>query len=152
VLAGISTRYDLLRNDAGSVTLRYALIGSPSTDRPTPWSARIDVDHQVLSDGTDALLACAIVNVGRVEPLSGLPLIDGADAGDGLLDVAVAVPVMKRGRPATVEVRRARGRAVSVATEQTPFVDDGVAGTFTRKRTWWMERGAWAAYRADGSG
>jgi len=30
--------------------------------------------------------------------------------------------------------------------EDVPFTDDGVAGTLGRKRTWWMERGAWAVY------
>jgi hypothetical protein len=27
-----------------------------------------------------------------------------------------------------------------------PFLDDGVEGNLTRKRSWWMERSAWAVY------
>ena len=30
--------------------------------------------------------------------------------------------------------------------EELHLVDDGVAGVLTRKRAWWMERAAWAAY------
>ena len=38
-------------------------------------------------------------------------------------------------------MRRARGRAVAVTPrdDELPFLDDGVAGTLTRKRSWWME-------------
>jgi hypothetical protein len=47
-----------------------------------------------------------------------------------------------------VEVRRARGRAVSVLPRdgELQFLDDGVAGVLTRKRSWWIEPGAWAVY------
>ena len=80
-----------------------------------------------------------------------MPLLPGADPADGVLDVAVAVPVRIRrfGRTRVqVEVRRARGRAVSVQTaDEVPFVDDGVSGTLTRKRNWRVERGAWAVLR-----
>jgi hypothetical protein len=47
-------------------------------------------------------------------------------------------------------VRRARGRAVAVTPQETevPFLDDGVGGTLTRKRSWWIEPGAWAVYES----
>jgi hypothetical protein len=154
VLGGVYRRLDLLRNDAGSVTLRAALLGGTSPDgRAVPWAARVDVDDTVLSDGTEALLACGIANAGGLDALPGLTLVVDADAADGVLEVGVAVPT-RRGE---VEVRRARGRAVAITPvmegvgemggeAEIPFADDGVAGTLTRKRTWWMEHAAWAAY------
>jgi hypothetical protein len=77
--------------------------------------------------------------------MAGLPLVVTADPADGVLDVGVALPDGRR-----IEVRRARGRAVSVAlrSREVPYTDDGVDGTLSRKRTWWMERGAWAVYTA----
>ncbi|BCJ39092.1 hypothetical protein Athai_65950 [Actinocatenispora thailandica] len=156
VLAGRTARFDLLRTDAGSVTLHGALLGgADESGRPVSWRAVVNVDDAVLSDGTDPVLLCTVVNApgsGYAE-VDGLPLVTAADPADGSVDVAVAVLryVGRRwlgNRRARVEVRRARGRAVAVTpTEDVPFVDDAVTGTLTRKRTWWMERGAWAVYR-----
>jgi len=156
VLAGRTARYDLLRTDGGSVTLHGALLGGADPDgRPVPWRGAVHVDDAVLSDGTDPLLLAAVVNApgsGYAE-VDGLPLVTAADPADGAVDVAVAVVryVGKRwlgNRRARVEVRRARGRAVAITpTEDVPYVDDAATGTLTRKRTWWMERGAWAVYR-----
>jgi hypothetical protein len=72
-----------------------------------------------------------------------------ADPADGSLDVGIALP-----RGPELEVRRASGRAVSIAlvSAEVPFTDDTVDGTLTRKRTWWMERAAWAAYTPHPSG
>ncbi|HEY0359697.1 MAG TPA: diacylglycerol kinase family protein [Mycobacteriales bacterium] len=150
VLGGAARRLDLLRNDAGSVTLKAALLGGVDPDgRGVPWAARIDVDDTVLSDGTEALLACGIANTGSLDAVPGLTLVVEAGPTDGLIDVGVAVPVAGRRRP-EIQVRRARGRAVAVTPtvdeQEVPFADDGIAGTLTRKRTWWMEHGAWAAY------
>jgi hypothetical protein len=147
VLGGVYRRLDLLRNDGGSVTLRAALLGGTDPGgRAVPWAARVDVDDTELSDGTEALLACGIGNAGRLDLVPGLTLVPDSDATDGVLEVGVAVPV-GGGR---VEVRRARGRAVAVTPvvegAEVPFADDGVEGTLTRKRTWWMEHHAWAAY------
>jgi hypothetical protein len=152
VLGGVYRRLDLLRNDAGSVTLRSALLGGvDDRRRAVPWAARIDVDDTVLSDGTEALLACGIANAGSLDALPGLTLVETADPADGVLHVGVAVPVGRRKRE--IEVRRARGRAVAITPVvegvEVPFLDDGVRGTLTRKRTWWMEHGAWAAYCAE---
>jgi hypothetical protein len=150
VLGGVYRRLDLLRNDAGSVTLRSALLGGTAPDgRAVPWAARVDVDDTLLSDGTEALLACGVANVGGLDAVPGLTLVVDADGTDGLLEVGVAVPT-RRGE---VEVRRARGRAVAITPVvegvEVPFTDDGVAGTLTRKRTWWMEHEAWAAYSGE---
>lgn len=159
VLGGASRRLDLLRNDGGSVTLRSALLGGVDAEgRAVPWAARIDVDDTPLSDGAEALLACGVANAGGLDAVPGLTLVIDADPVDGVLEVGVAVPDPRRRRPGIdlgrkrprIEVRRARGRAVSVSPVVTdievPLVDDGVTGTLTRKRTWWMEHKAWAAY------
>jgi hypothetical protein len=149
VLGGAYRRVDLLRNDAGSVTLRTALLGGvDDRGRAVPWAARVDVDDTLLSDGTEALLACGIANTGPLDAVPGLTLVAAADPADGVLEVGIAVPVGRRKQE--IEVRRARGRAVAITPVvegvEVPLVDDGVAGTVTRKRTWWMEHSAWAVY------
>lgn len=152
VLDGPVKRLDLLRNDAGSVTLDGALIGGRADNKLLPWRGRVEVDDAVLSDGDDPVLACAVGNAAGYADLDGLPMLTGADPTSGQIEVAIAVPVVSRtlfGRAKPrIEVRRARGRAVAVLPkdEEIPFVDDGVAGTLTRKRSWWIEPGAWAVY------
>jgi hypothetical protein len=152
VLGGTVRRLDLLRNDGGSVTLHGTLLGGADEGgQAVPFTARVEVDDSVLTDGTEPLLATAVANADGYTTVDGLPLATRVDASDGVLDVAVALPVTARrllGRSETrIEVRRARGRAVAVHPgEEVPFLDDGVAGTLGRKRTWWMERGAWAVF------
>lgn len=153
VLDGTARRLDLLRNDAGSVTLDGALLGAADdTGRPLHWRGRVEVDDAVLSDGEDPILACAIGNAGGYASLDGLPLLTTPDPTDGVVEVAVAVPVVTRkafGRKRIrFEVRRARGRAVAVVPrdEKVPFLDDGVEGELSRKRSWWTEAGAWAVW------
>jgi hypothetical protein len=152
VLGGQVRRLDLLRNDGGSVTLHGALLGgADDSGRAIPYAAQINVDDTVLTDGTESLLATAVANADGYASVDDLPLLTRADAADGVLDVAVALPVTTRRwygkREVRVEVRRARGRAVAVhPAADVPFVDDGVAGTLGRKRTWWMERAAWAVF------
>lgn len=151
--AGRERRLDLLRHDGGSVTLGGVLLRGPgSTDgSPTGWRGRVEVDDAVLSDGHETVLACAIRNAGPSD-VDGVPLVVDGDPVDGLVEVAVAVPVLRRRllREATarVEVRRARGRAASVIPRavELAYTDDGVATTLDRKRSWWTERGAWATY------
>lgn len=152
VLNGRIRRLDLLRTDSGSVTLDGALIGGADPDgRAVGWPGRVEVDDAVLSDGSDQLLACVVANGTGCAAVDGLPLTPAASPDDGVLDVAVAVPVpgrtlLGRGR-VRVEVRRARGRAASVTPhDSVPLLDDGVAGSLDRKRSWWIERGAWAVY------
>jgi hypothetical protein len=153
VLSGRVRRLDLLRNDAGSVTVDGALVGGADDDgRAVPWRGRVEVDDTVLSDGSDPILACAIGNGGGYAEFDGLRLLADGDPTDGRVEVAVAVPrVVKqrfRGTKLQVEVRRARGRAVSVLPRdgEIQFLDDGVGGSMNRKRSWWTEPGAWAVY------
>jgi hypothetical protein len=163
VLGGRSRRVDLLRNDGGSVTLHGALLGGADDQgRPVAWRARIDVDDALLSDGHEPLLACVIANADGYAIVGGLPLVTRADPADGLVDVGVA---LAPGPDGQIEVRRARGRAVALTTgaqsssdgplsaapaddsDGIQFTDDGVDGVLTRKRTWWVERAAWAVYQ-----
>ncbi|MFY1635216.1 hypothetical protein ACN27F_18395 [Solwaraspora sp. WMMB335] len=153
VLHGRSRRLDLLRTDSGSVTLDGALLGgADEDDRPLPWRGRVEVDDAVLSAGDDPLLACVVTNADGYAQLAEVELVAGADPADGALEVAVAVPVVTRsrwrGERVRIEVRRARGRAAAVTPRdgEVPFLDDGVAGTLPRKRSWWVEPGAWAVY------
>ncbi|WP_416901713.1 hypothetical protein [Micromonospora echinospora] len=155
VLDGPVRRLDLLRNDGGSVTLDGALLGaSDESGRPLYWRGRVEVDDAILTSGDDPLLACAIGNAGGYARLDGLPLLTDPDPTDGVVEVAVAVPVVARTRlgrkRVRFEVRRARGRAVAVVPrdERVPYLDDGVEGELNRKRSWWIEPGAWAVYTA----
>ncbi|MEU7865741.1 diacylglycerol kinase family protein [Dactylosporangium sp. NPDC049140] len=152
VLGGNVRRLDLLRNDGGSVTLDGALLGGVNADGAAgTYLARVEVDDAVLADGTEPVLMSVVANASRYATVDGLPLIAAPVMDDGVLDVAVAVPVASRGlfrRPRVeIQVRRAHGRAVAISPRaEVPFVDDGVEGTLTRKRSWWMERGAWGVY------
>ena len=151
VLADRVRRLDLLRQDGSSaVTLDGALLGgSDRTGRAVTWRARVEVDDALLSDGGEPLLAGLVANAGGYLRPDGLPLVTAADPADGLVDAAVAVPVRSRWRRRVrVEVRRARGRAVTIrpAGDGVACLDDGVAGELTRQRSWWVEPGAWAVY------
>lgn len=150
-LHGQARRWDLLRTEGGSVTLHGVLLGGLDGSTPAPLRARIEVDDTVLSDGSEVILAAAVANAGSSD-VDGLPLVQGATSDDGLVEVAVAVPILRRRllrtADARVEVRRARGRAMSVTPRDDAIrcVDDGVVGPITRKRSWWTEPGAWATY------
>jgi hypothetical protein len=146
VLHGTPARLDLLRTDAGSATLDGAFIGGAA-----PWSARIEVDSVVLAEPHESIAACVVGNGRHYAVVDGLPFVPDADPADGVLDVAVAVPVRSGRfgrRRVEVQVRRARGRAVAVIPgDPVPLQDDEVGGTLERKRSWWIERGAWAVLR-----
>lgn len=156
VLDGAVRRVDLLRTDGGSVTVHGALLGGvDASGRAAAWRGRVELDDTVLADGSEPVLACAVANANGYAHLDELPLAPTADPSNGTVTVAVAVPVRAGSRfslrRATgelhIEVRRASGRAVSVTpSTDLPYVDDGVAGTLTRKRAWWVEPGAWAVY------
>lgn len=155
VLGGTVRRLDLLRTDAGSVTLHGALLGGvDAAGNATRWYGRVELDDHVLADGREPVFACAVANADGYARLDDLLLAPHADASSGTVTVAVAVPVVVAPRRLTgrrpqvrIEVRRATGRAVSVMPgADLPFADDGVAGTLTRKRAWWVEPGAWAAF------
>ncbi|RKR89094.1 hypothetical protein BDK92_3431 [Micromonospora pisi] len=153
LLDGPVRRLDLLRNDGGSVTLDGVLLAHADDDgRTVPWRGRVEVDDTVLTSGDDPVLACAVGNGRGYAQLATLPLLAEADLGSGVVEVAVAVPVLAGPRwgrkKVRIEVRRARGRAVSVVPRDgdLPYVDDGVSGKLGRKRSWWIEPGAWAVY------
>jgi hypothetical protein len=147
VLDGNVRRFDLLRNDGSSLTLDGALLGGADDEgRAVPFKAHVNVDDAVLSNGREPLIAAVVANAGGYSAFDGLPLVIDPKPSDGILDVAVALAVRRRGR-VEIEVRRGRGRAVAVTPRaDLPFLDDGVAGSLTRKRTWWMERAAWGVY------
>lgn len=152
-IGSLPKRLDLLRHDGGSVTLDGVLLGA-ATDSgvPIPWRGRVEVDDAILTDGGDPVIALSVANANGVARVDGLPLVECADPADGLIDVAVAVPVTHKPRfgksRLRYEVRRARGRAVAVTPHEDdlPFLDDGVAGRLTRKRSWWIEPSAWSVY------
>ena len=153
VLNGSVLRLDLLRNDGGSVTVDGALVGGMDDDgRAVPWRGRVEVDDAVLSEGDEPILACVIGNGAGYAEFAGMRMLADGDAVDGQVEVAVAVPTIVtqrfRGTKMRVEVRRARGRAVSVLPRdgEIQFLDDGVGGSMNRKRSWWTEAGAWAVY------
>jgi hypothetical protein len=157
VLSDGVRRLDLLRHDGGSVTIDGVLLGAADQyGRPVPWHGRVEVDDLVLTDGAEPVLACAVAVADGYTEIDGVALVSSPDPADGLVEVGIAVPgVTKRllGRDRyRVEVRRARGRAVSVTPrpsaegEALPYVEDGVTGELTRKRSWWIERRAWAVY------
>ncbi|MFU8872347.1 hypothetical protein [Micromonospora sp. SL4-19] len=155
VLDGTARRLDLLRNDGGSVTLDGALLGAADeAGRPLHWRARVEVDGALLSQGEDPIMACAIGNAGGYARLDDVALLADPDPTDGRVEVAIAVPVVTRSllgrKRVRLEVRRARGRAVAVVPrdEKVPFLDDGVEGELSRKRSWWTESGAWAVWTA----
>jgi len=144
--AGRVQRLDLLRHDGGSVTLGGAVLGQQPY-----WHARVEVDDVVLARPDEPLLVCVVTNAGGYAQVGGLSLAPAADPADGQITVAVAVPVPARRwgrRRPRVEVRRATGRAVAVTPrDEVAVVDDGVAGTLARRRSWWIEVGAWAVRR-----
>jgi hypothetical protein len=156
LLTGQVRRLDLLRHDGGSVVIDGTLLGATDEHgQPVPWRGRVEVDDTVLTDGDDDLYACVVAVSGRYARLDGMELVATSDPADGLVEVGIAVPsVQKRllkPNRFRVEVRRARGRAVSVmpraeAGETLPYVEDGVPGELSRKRSWWTERRAWAVY------
>jgi hypothetical protein len=155
VLGGRVRRLDLLRTDAGGVTVHGAVLGAADpAGLPVPFRSRVEVDDKVLSAGNEPVLAVTVANAGGYAEIGGVQMVPSAVADDGSLHVAVAVPITVRSGPlrrrvARVEVRRVRGRAVAVAVEgpdPLPYNDDGAVGSVVRKRTWWIERGAWAVY------
>ncbi|MBB5870883.1 hypothetical protein F4553_004262 [Allocatelliglobosispora scoriae] len=153
VLGDRTRRLDLLRHDGGAITIDGTLLGAADEHgQAVPWRGRVEVDDTVLSDGEEALLACAVANAGGYVDFGGIPLIVDPNPADGLVEVAVAVAVTVSRplrRPTTrLEVRRARGRAVSVTPRDgdLPYVEDGVTGTLTRKRSWWIEPAAWSVF------
>ena len=113
VQAGRTNRFDLLRNDGGSVTLNSSLLGGlDASGAVGVWRGRVEVDDTVLADGEEPLVACAIGNAGPAE-LDGLPLLVATSATDGVVDVAVAVPLVRKRALRPAEVRSRYGGPVA---------------------------------------
>jgi hypothetical protein len=152
VLSNRAKRVDLFRNDGGSITLHGAILGGvDSSGSALPWVGAVTVDDKVLADGNESILAVAVANGSGYAHLDEIALVPLADPSSGVLAAAVAVPIVTRsllGRVSMrIEVRRASGRAVSVTPrDDVPFSDDGVNGVLTRKRSWWIEPGAWGVF------
>ena len=151
-LAGRERRLDLLRTDSGSVTLHAALLGG--LDPEQAWRRGGAGSRSTTPCSPMATRPYSLAPYERrVRPMwTDCRWSTDADPADGRIEVAVAVPVLKRRliRPAAVayEVRRARGRAVSVIPRDVDIrhVDDGVVAALGRKRAWWIEAGAWGTY------
>jgi len=161
VAAGKVRRLDLFRSDRGGVTLHGILLGTTLTaDASLPgsilrWQAHIEVEDTVLTDGSEAILACAIANADGYARLGPLPLLDVTDPANGAISIAIAIDASGE-----IEVRRTQGRAVSVRLKpaQLPnrptyseppsvdYTDDGVDFTLRHSCNWWVEQGAWALY------
>ncbi len=134
------------------MTLDGALLGgADDAGRPLHWRARVEVDDTVLTDGAEPLLACAVGNAGGYATLDDVPLLTAPDPADGEVEVAVAVPVVaaRRGGASGYASRYAGpvgGRWRCAREGKVPYLDDGVEGELTRKRSWWIEPGAWAVW------
>ncbi|WP_027342939.1 hypothetical protein [Hamadaea tsunoensis] len=160
VLGDRVRRLDLMRNDGGTVTIDGALFGAvDGAGQALAWKGRVEVDDHVLTDGDDPVLACAVAVADGYAKVDDIDLVDAPNPADGLVDVGIAVPVVVKrafGRDTLrIEVRRVRGRAVSVTPHPDnvtglPYVEDGVTGELapSRKRSWWTEPAAWAVYTA----
>jgi hypothetical protein len=152
VIGGVTERLDLFRTDGGSITLHGVLLGGvDASGQAAPWNGVVVVDDITLSDGSEPVLACAIANADGYAHLDEIALAPAASARSGAITVAVAVPVATKSRlgrvSVRIEVRRTSGRAVSISPRaDLPFVDDGVEGVLTRKRSWWVEASAWAVF------
>ena len=110
-----------------------------------PFRARIEVDDTVLTDGDETVLACAVRNAGPSD-VDGLPLVwTHARTTDWSRSRSPFRSLRRRlirQADVRVEVRRARGRAMSV-TPREAISDPLTTGgrTLTRKRSWWTEPG-----------
>lgn len=141
VVAGRVTRRDVLRNDHSSATVHGVALGdADDIGRPVPWRVRVSVDAAELADGTEPVVACVVTVGDGYRELGELSLF--SQVRPGVVSAAVVVATSTG-----VEVRRAAGRAVAVdPASEVSYTDDGVAGTLSRKKTWWVEPAAWAVY------
>ena len=156
VLGGRVRRLDLLRNDGGSVTLDGCCSAASTTAAGRCTGAgRVEVDDAVLTDGEEPVLACAVAQRRRVRDAGRAaaagrrrpgrrPGRRGGRGAGGRTGRCCARPACgsRCAGPGAARWRSPR------ATTSFHFVDDGVAGELTRKRSWWIEPGAWAVYVA----
>lgn len=174
VLAGRPRRLDLLRSDGGGVVvnavhlgkgaetaqrstslkgrlgkLAYPLGAVASVFGPRGWRLHVNVDDDVLADGEHRVVMVAVGNGSSIG--GGTALFPEADAADGALDVLVLGPggagVGGTGSQPFRLIRRARGRAVTVTPAPGVTVGvnaDGELSELSRRRSWWVEAGAWS--------
>jgi len=129
--------------------LAYPVGAVASLFGPHGWHLHVNVDDEVIADGSHKLLMVAIGNGSSIG--GGAPVFPDADAGDGALDVLVLGPVGSGG-PGTGGqafrlVRRARGRAVTITPSKGVEVEvnaDGELGKLKARRSWWVEPSAWS--------
>ena len=181
IAAGTDRRLDLLVPDAGDpvVNVVHLGVGAVAADAASAlkehlgplayavgaaragltasgWPLHVEVDGEVLADGSEAALMVGIGNGHRIG--GGTPLLPGALPDDGLLDVMVSTatgPVervryagaLRAGRHLDDPcVRAARGRSVTVRVvggDPVPVNADGELGDEVTERTWRVEPGAW---------
>ena len=155
VLDGSVRRLDLLRNDGGSVTLDGALLGAADdAGRPLHWRAGWRSTTRCSPTARTRSLACAIGNAGGYATLDDAAAAHrtgpGRRPGRGRGGRSGARPARRwagRRSPPTRYVGPGAGRwPCSPATGRCPFLDDGVEGELSRKRSWWTEPGAWAVW------
>jgi hypothetical protein len=147
VLGGHVRRFDLLRNDGGSLTLDGALLGRRRRHGPRgPVPAAINVDDAELSSGREQLLAAVVANAAGYSAFDGPPAVGGSAAHRR------RSRRRRRARRPSASARRGRGpartrpRGRGDAGRGPPVPRRRRGGTLTRKRTWWMERAAWGVY------
>jgi len=149
VLTGHPRAVDLIRSDGGgnvvvgAVHIGEGWDGEGWTGRLAAFRGQrgtplhVNVDDAVLADGGRRLLAVAITAV------------------EGELEVVLRgppAPVVGTGGQPFRLVRRARGRAVSVAAAprvEVSVTADGEPGTLRGRRSWWVEVGAWSVICPD---
>lgn len=175
ILTGEPRRLDLIRSDGGggvivnavhlgkgaeaaqrAVSLKgrvgkiaYPLGAVASLFGPRGWRLHVNVDDDVLADGSHRMVMVAIGNGSSIG--GGTTLFPDGDAADGALDVLVLGP-SGSGLSGTAGhrfrlIRRARGRAVTVTPAPGVTVGvnaDGELSELSRRRSWWVDPGAWS--------
>ena len=181
VLTGRHQPMDLLVDDVGGVVVNAVHVGvgaeaAMSAGRLKPllgllayplgavfagmrssgWRLRVEVDGQVLSAGTRALM----VGIGNGPGIGGgTQLLPHAVPHDGMLDVVVSLATgplarmrygaaLKAGTHLeTPHVRSARGRSVTISGDLVGVNADGEVGDEVTHRTWTVEPAAWSLLR-----
>jgi diacylglycerol kinase family enzyme len=179
VLAGVPRPLDLLRDDDGGLVVNavHVGIGAVATAQAARFKGalgtaafplgaaiagvtsggtnlRIEVDGEVLADGSTGVLMLGVCNGPTIA--GGTPLAPGAIPDDGLADVVVSTatgPVARAafaaallngshdGRP---DVRVVRGRRVSISGPPVEAVADGELQDAAPSRSWRVEPRAWS--------
>ena len=178
VLTGTPCLLDVLEDSAGGIVVNAvnAGIGASASERAAPWKARlgplgyvvgavaagireggwylrVEVDGEVLVDGSRRALHLVIGNGPTVG--GGAEAAPGARLSDGAADVVVSLATgplarlgyatrLRRGEhTARRDVVTARGRRFVVSGEPFPWNVDGEIGRPRRDATWTVRPAAW---------